>query len=58
MYRSKLMPVLHNEDKLAVFFTLVVVLEEADLICTIVTNTGTGMIIPPQMLLPGMCPSA
>jgi hypothetical protein len=40
------------------FFTLVVVLEEADLICTIDSDTGTGMIIPPQMLLPGMCPSA
>jgi hypothetical protein len=32
--------------------TLVAALEEAELLCTIISGTGTDMIIPPQKLLP------
>jgi hypothetical protein len=34
----------------------VAVLEEAELLCTIVLDNGTGMMIPPQVPLPPIWP--
>jgi hypothetical protein len=38
--------------------TLVVALEEAELLCTVISGTGTDMIIPPQMPVPRIFPGA
>jgi hypothetical protein len=38
--------------------TSVAALEEAELLCTVTSDTGTGMIIPPQVPLPCMCTGA
>jgi hypothetical protein len=47
------MPGLHDVGKISKFFmTSVVALEGAELLCTIVSDTGTGTIILPQAPLP------
>ncbi len=38
--------------------TSVAALEEAELLCTVTSDTGTGTIIPPQVPLPCMCTGA
>ncbi len=38
--------------------TSMAALEGAELLCTIVSDTGTGMIILPQAPLPSICPGA
>jgi hypothetical protein len=44
--------------KLADFFvTLAAALEEAEILCTVVSDSGTDMIIRPQAPLPQNCPS-
>jgi hypothetical protein len=35
---------------------LVAAFEGAELLCTIVSDTGTGTIIPPKVPLPCICP--
>jgi hypothetical protein len=53
-----MMPVFQDEGKSAVFFmTPVAALEEVELLCTVVLDSGTGTIIPPQASLPRICPS-
>ncbi len=48
-------PELHDVGNIGM--TLVAVaLEGPELLCTIVSDTGTGMIIPPQVPLPRICP--
>jgi hypothetical protein len=48
-----LTPFLHDDGKNGRFsMTSVAALEEAKLLCTVVSNTGTGTIIPPQAPLP------
>jgi hypothetical protein len=48
---TKLAPVVpHDEGKIGRFcMPLVAALEEAELLCTVVSGTGKDMIIPPQM---------
>jgi hypothetical protein len=49
--------VLNNEGKIGSFFiTSVAVLEEAELLCTVALETGTGTIIPPQAPVRRICP--
>jgi hypothetical protein len=51
-----LTPVLNDEVKNGRFFiTSIAALEEAELLLTVVLNTGTGTIIPPQALVPRIC---
>jgi hypothetical protein len=38
------------------FVILAAALEEAEILCTVVSDTSTDMIIPPQALLPQNCP--
>jgi hypothetical protein len=53
-----LTPVLNDEGKIGRFFiTSVAVLEEVELLCTVVLDTGTGTIIPPQAPVPRICTS-
>jgi hypothetical protein len=48
-----LTPVLNDEGKIGRFFiTSVAALEKAELLCTVVLDTGTGTIIPLQALVP------
>ncbi len=48
-------PELHDVGKIGM--TLVAgAFEGAELLCTIVSDTGTGTIIPPKVLLPRICP--
>jgi uncharacterized protein (DUF1919 family) len=47
----------HNKGKIGRFFmTSVVALEDAELLCTVVSDTCTGTIIPSQLPLPRTCP--
>jgi hypothetical protein len=49
----------HNEGKIGRFFmTLVEGLEEAEFLCTVISGTGTDMIIPPQMPIPQIFPGS
>jgi hypothetical protein len=58
MLQYKLTPELHDVGKIGRFFmTSVAALEGEELLCTIVSDTGTGTIIPPQVPLPSICPS-
>jgi hypothetical protein len=51
-----LTPVLNDEGKVNRFFIKsVAALEEGKLLCTVVLDTGTGTIIPPQAPLPRIC---
>jgi hypothetical protein len=51
-----LAPVLNDKGKIGRFFIIsVVALEEAELLCTVVLDTGTGTIIPPQVPVPRIC---
>jgi hypothetical protein len=51
-----LTPVLNDKGKFGRFFILsVAALEEAELLCTVVLDTGTGTIIPPQVPVPRIC---
>jgi hypothetical protein len=50
-----LTPELHDVGKIGM--TLVAAaFEGAELLCTIVSDTGTGTIIPPKVPLPCICP--
>jgi hypothetical protein len=40
------------------FVTSVAALEEAEILCTVFSDTDTGMIIPSQAPLQRICPSA
>ncbi len=40
------------------FMTLVPALEEAELLCTVISGTGTDIIIPPQVSVPRIFPGA
>jgi hypothetical protein len=52
-------PVPHDEGKSGRFFvTSVAVLEEAEILCTVFSDTGTGTIIPPKAPLQRICPGA
>jgi hypothetical protein len=54
-----LTPVLNDEGKIGKsFIRLVAALEEAELLCTVVLDTDTGTIIPPQAPLPHICSGA
>jgi hypothetical protein len=54
-----MVPVPHNKGKSSRFFvTSVAALEEAEILCTVFSDTGTGTIIPPQAPLQQICPSA
>jgi transcriptional regulator of met regulon len=54
-----LTPVLNDEGKTGrSFIKLVAALEEAELLCTVVLNTSTGAVIPPQAPLPRICSDA
>jgi hypothetical protein len=54
-----LTPVLNDKGKVGRFFIkLVTALKEAELLCTVVLDTGTGTIIPPQAPLPSICSGA
>jgi hypothetical protein len=54
-----LVPVPNNEGKIRrLFMTLVAALEEAELLCTVTSDTGTDMIIPPQVPVPRIFPGA
>jgi hypothetical protein len=51
------MPELHDVGKIGRFLkTSVAVLDGAELLFTIVSETSTGTIIPPQAPLPSICP--
>jgi hypothetical protein len=48
---------LHDVGKSGRFFmTSVAALEGTEILCTIVSDNSTGKIIPPQVLLPSICP--
>jgi hypothetical protein len=51
-----LTPVLNDKGKIGRFFIIsVAALEEAELLCTVVLDTGTGTIILPQVPVPRIC---
>jgi hypothetical protein len=51
-----LTPVLNDKGKISRFFIIsVAALEEAELLCTVVLDTSTGTIIPPQVPAPRIC---
>jgi hypothetical protein len=53
------MPLLHDKDKIGRFFmTSLGAIEEAELLSTAVSGTGTDVIILPQAPVPRLCPSA
>jgi hypothetical protein len=53
---TNLTPVLNDEGKIGrSFIKLVAALEEAELLCTVVLDTGKGTIIPPQAPIPCIC---
>jgi hypothetical protein len=54
-----LTPVLNDEGKVGRFsIKFVAALKEAELLCTVVFDTGTGTIILPQAPLPSICSGA